>query len=108
MVSAEALFGNYSFVQFLADNVTEMTQVQAYASVCEHGSIPFSQVGSLFISVGSTPLGRCYDAAGNIQRSLDQESSSSLEELDTDLTLILASHTATFNNSDLAEYALSK
>ncbi|KAI1176376.1 hypothetical protein F4777DRAFT_273756 [Nemania sp. FL0916] len=105
MVSAEVLFGNYSFVQFLADNITEMTPLQTYASVCEHGSIPFSQTGFFVATVGDyVPLRQCYDAAGNV-RSAVNGSYLDPEDLDRYLTIILASHVGIFNSTDLAEYA---
>ncbi|KAI0102589.1 hypothetical protein GGR51DRAFT_527021 [Nemania sp. FL0031] len=103
MVSAEVLFGNYSFVQFFSDNTTAMTPVQAYAAVCEHGSVPFSQASNLFVS--QQPLDRCYNAAGNVRGALSNASYPHLEALDLDLTSILASHIGTFNNTDVAEYA---
>ncbi|KAJ8116922.1 hypothetical protein ONZ43_g4328 [Nemania bipapillata] len=106
MVSAEVIFGNYSFVQFLANNITEMSPLQAYASVCEHGNIPFSQVGYLSTSAGPTSLDYCYNAAGDVYSSLNGGSYASPQALNTDLTTILAAHTATFSNTDIAEYAL--
>ncbi|KAI0875307.1 hypothetical protein GGS24DRAFT_455705 [Hypoxylon argillaceum] len=109
MVSAQALFGNYSFVQWFADNVTEMTPLQAYASVCEHGSIPFSQIEYFFTSASSRPIASCFNAAGNIQRALSHGPNpipGLLDDLDSDLTLVLATHVGTFNDTDIAKYAL--
>ncbi|KAJ8133150.1 hypothetical protein O1611_g471 [Lasiodiplodia mahajangana] len=105
MVSAEVLFGNYSFVQLLADNATAMTPVQAYAAVCEHGSIPLSQPAGLFVPSYAAPLSRCYDAANNIRGSLSNSSRPTSDTLDTYLTSILASHIGMFNNTAVAEYA---
>ncbi|KAI1124911.1 hypothetical protein F5Y10DRAFT_248313 [Nemania abortiva] len=103
MVSAQVLFGNYSFVQILADNATSMTPLQAYASVCEHGSIPFSQ--ATYLDVPQPPLGRCFNAAGYVRTAGNNSLFNHVESLDLYLTSILASHVSTFNYTLSAEYA---
>ncbi|KAI0161798.1 hypothetical protein GGR52DRAFT_586027 [Hypoxylon sp. FL1284] len=96
MISTEVLFGNYSFLRFLADNTTGMTPAQTYSAVCGHGSIPFSQVLFL-ISRDGGPQSFCGDV---VDRALSRN------EVDDHLTRIVASHARTFNGTNDAEYAL--
>ncbi|KAI1394324.1 uncharacterized protein F4822DRAFT_45154 [Hypoxylon trugodes] len=99
MVSAEVLFGNYSFLQFLTDNSTSTTPVQAFAAMCEHGSIPFSQILGI-IPFDGGPASYCANIANIVN------SKTSMGSYDNDITLIAASHARIFNNTEYAEYAL--
>ncbi|KAI0014212.1 hypothetical protein F4779DRAFT_211979 [Xylariaceae sp. FL0662B] len=105
MVSAEVLFGNYSLLRFVADNTTMMTPAQAYASVCEQGSIPFSQAIHIIIP-DNGPVSYCYNAAGKVRDTLDASRDRYDYDLDDYLTYIVASQAGLFNNTDYAEYAL--
>ncbi|KAI4865449.1 hypothetical protein F4820DRAFT_420471 [Hypoxylon rubiginosum] len=100
MVSAEVLFGNYSFLQFVVDNATAMTPAQAFAAACEHGSIPFSQVVS-FATFGERPSTYCYDIPHQLRGGRD------MSWYDDNLASIVASHSRIFNTTDIAEYALT-
>ncbi|KAI0023413.1 hypothetical protein F4780DRAFT_79957 [Xylariomycetidae sp. FL0641] len=97
MVSAAALFGNYSFVQIAADNSTNMTAASAYAAICEHGSIPFSQLRGIGV-FNDGPEAFCYDAARTALDTSDSEGY---------VSRIIASHASTFGNKADAEYALT-
>ncbi|KAI1334528.1 hypothetical protein F5Y15DRAFT_287993 [Xylariaceae sp. FL0016] len=105
MVSAEALFGNYSLLRFIADNTTQMTPAQAYATVCETGRIPFSQSNNLY-QIGGGPDTFCADAAGHIQTTFNTSDDSYHYDLDDFLSRITASHAFRFNLTQSAEYAL--
>ncbi|KAH8660263.1 hypothetical protein BX600DRAFT_499472 [Xylariales sp. PMI_506] len=99
MTSAEALFGNYSFLHPLADNSTNMTAAQALVSVCERGTIPFSQL-LYIIQIGTGPVGYCSGTAGFV------ELASSPDSLDANLDRVVASFVTNFNSTDYAEYML--
>ncbi|KAI2467532.1 hypothetical protein F4781DRAFT_444183 [Annulohypoxylon bovei var. microspora] len=99
MVSAEVLFGNYSFLQFITDNSTGMTPMQVFAGMCEHGNIPFSQVlGIILYDEG--PLSHCGDVADRVNYTDDET------QMDDELTFIVGSHVRRFNTTSYAEYAL--
>ncbi|KAI1378985.1 hypothetical protein F4677DRAFT_410243 [Hypoxylon crocopeplum] len=97
MISAEVMFGNYSFLQFITDNTTNMTSLQSYASVCEHGRFPFSQVLGI-ITLDSGPESYC----GNVPNELQFRS----DNADDRLSQIITSHARIFNNTQHAEYAI--
>ncbi|XXG99326.1 hypothetical protein Hte_005663 [Hypoxylon texense] len=100
MVSAEVLFGNYSFLQFITDNTTALTSKQAFAAVCEHGSIPFSQVAT-FDTIGERPSLYCFDIPHQLSGGHDDD------WYDEDLVSVVTSHARIFNDTDVAEYALT-
>lgn len=101
MVSAEVLFGNYSFLQFIVGNTTETTPAQAYANICEHGSIPFLLSGLVSTrKYNGRTTGYCYDAAAQVRDSKN------MDRFNDDLTHIVAAHASMFNDTDIAEYAL--
>ncbi|KAI1078705.1 hypothetical protein F5B20DRAFT_571469 [Whalleya microplaca] len=97
MISAEVLFGNYSFLQFFTDNTDNMTSAQTYASVCEHGHIPFSQVIGI-ITFDSGPESYCGNVPNQLQFWPDNANDY--------LAKIVTSHARIFNNTEYAEYAL--
>ncbi|KAI1321938.1 hypothetical protein F5Y16DRAFT_387995 [Xylariaceae sp. FL0255] len=99
MVSAEVLFGNYSFVRFLADNTTNMTSIETYTSVCEGSRFPLSQVIGL-ISLSVDPWGYCSDTVDNIE-FLEKEGAAADQ-----MSMLLLGYTQIFNATQDAEYAL--
>lgn len=105
MVSAEVLFGNYSLLRFITNNITGMTPVQAFEGVCEHGNIPFTQPIGI-VMYGSGPESYCYDAAGKVRDVLNATEDRYTYNLDEYLTIIAATHARLFNTTDYAEYAL--
>ncbi|KAI2616718.1 hypothetical protein GGR54DRAFT_649144 [Hypoxylon sp. NC1633] len=105
MVSAEALFGNYSLLRFVANNVTGLTPTQAYEGVCEHGNIPFSQ-SIYFIQLGSGVPSFCSDAADKVSQNADPQRGRYDYDLDDYLTRVVGTHVRLFNSTNYAEYAL--
>ncbi|KAI0199487.1 hypothetical protein F4808DRAFT_471499 [Astrocystis sublimbata] len=99
MVSAQVLFGNYSFVNQLADdpNSTNLTSYQQFLSVCEHSRFPFTPAIGL-----TTPnaYGYCSDAA-----NINDEGDSSLDFI-FPLSQMLIGSMQLFNDTAQAEYAL--
>ncbi|OTA78493.1 hypothetical protein M434DRAFT_402231 [Hypoxylon sp. CO27-5] len=105
MVSAEVLFGNYSLLRFITNNVTGMTPTQAYESLCEHGNIPFTQPIGI-VMYGPGPESYCFDAASKVRDTLDTSGDRYTYNLDRYLTNIVAAHARLFNTTEYAEYAL--
>ncbi|KAI1140010.1 hypothetical protein F5Y05DRAFT_376858 [Hypoxylon sp. FL0543] len=105
MVSADALFGNYSLLRFITNNVTGMTPVQAYESVCEHGNIPFTQPINMVL-FGSGSESYCFNAAAKIRDTLNTTGDHFTYDFDEYLTVITANHARLFNTTEYAEYAL--
>lgn len=106
MVAAEALFGNFSMLQFLSDTTLNLTSTQALLAMCQHGNPPFSRL-TAFTYTNTFLIGdRCRNIAAHLQGTDRYRGADPIYMADT-LLLSLMQPFVSNGSEDVAEYLLS-